>query len=111
MIFDWIRFGISALMMLAGLFALFTTTFGIFRFDYVLNRIHVAAKCDTAGLLLCLGSMMVMNGFNMVSRRLLILIVFVWISNPVASHLIAYLEVATHPKPEEKFEVSRYDLD
>jgi Multisubunit Na+/H+ antiporter, MnhG subunit len=108
---EWIRFAISALLMFAGLAALFTTTFGIFRFKYVLNRIHVAAKCDTAGMTLCLGSLMVMNGFNMTSMRLFLLIVFVWISNPVAGHLVAYLEVATNPKIDEEFEVIRDDID
>ena len=108
---DWIRFGISALMMLAGLLALLTTIVGIFRFDYVLNRIHVAAKCDTAGMLLCLGAMIVMSGFNMTSLRLLMLIIFLWIANPVAGHLIAYLEVATNPEIYEEFEVIRNDMD
>ena len=108
---EWIRFCVSALLMVAGLAALFTTTFGIFRFKYVLNRIHVAAKSDTAGMLLCLGSLIVMNGFNMTSLRLLLLIVFLWIANPVAGHLIAYLEVATNPRIDEEFEVIRDDLD
>ena len=108
---EWIRFGVSAIMMLLGLAALFTTTVGIFRFKYVLNRIHVAAKCDTAGMMLCLGSLIVMNGFNMTSLRLLMLIIFVWIANPVAGHLIAYLEVATNPRIDEEFEVVRNDID
>ena len=107
---EWIRFGVSALLMLMGLSAIFTTTFGIFRFKYVLNRIHVAAKCDTAGMMLCLGSLIVMNGFEITSLRMLLLIVFVWIANPVAGHLIAYLEVATNPKIDEEFEVKRNDI-
>ena len=108
---EWLRFGVSALLMLAGLAALFTTTFGVFRFKYVLNRIHIAAKCDTAGMTLCLGSLMVMDGFTMTSLRLLMLILFVWIANPVAGHLVAHLEVATNPAIEEEFEVIRNDMD
>jgi len=108
---DWIRFGIAAILMLAGIAALFTTMVGMFRFKYVLNRIHVAAKCDTAGMLLCLGSLIVMNGWNITSLRLLMIIIFVWIANPVAGHLIAYLEVATNPRIDEEFEVVRNDID
>lgn len=106
---EWVRFGVSAALMAGGIWALFTSTVGIFRFKYVLNRIHVASKCDTFGLLLTLGSMMVMSGFTMTSLRLLLLIVFVWIANPVASHLTAYLEVATNPRIDEEFEVIRDD--
>lgn len=110
MVWEWLRFGLSAVLMLLGLESLFVSTVGIFRFKYVLNRIHVAAKCDTAGMLYCLGSMIVMSGFTMTSLRLLLLVVFLWIANPVASHLIAYLEVATNPKIDEEFEVVRHDL-
>lgn len=109
MVLEWLRFGVAALLMLGGLWALFTTTVGMFRFHYVLNRIHVAAKCDTFGVLLSLGSLMVMSGFTVTSLRLLLLIVFLWIANPVSSHLIAYLEVATNPKIEEECEVMFLD--
>ena len=108
---EWVRFGVSALLMLMGLSALFISTFGVFRFKYVLNRIHVAAKCDTAGMLLCIGSMIIMNGFNITSLRLLLIVIFIWIANPVSSHLIAYLEVATNPRIDEEFEVIRNDVD
>jgi len=107
---QWIRFGFAAILMILGFIALLTTTFGIFRFRYVLNRIHVAAKCDTAGMLLCVGSVMIMNGFNVNTLRMLLLVLFVWIANPVAGHLIAYLEVATNPRIEEEFEVIRNDM-
>ena len=108
---EWVRFGIAALMMLLGLCVLSVTIFGIFRFKYVLNRIHVAAKCDTAGMLMCLGSMAVISGLSMTTLRLIMLIIFVWIANPVAGHLISYLEVATNPRIDEEFEVVRNDLD
>ena len=107
---EWLRFGVAALLMLIGLAALFTTTFGMFRFKYILNRIHIAAKCDTAGLTLCLGSLMVMNGLTITSLRLLMLILFIWIANPVAGHLVAHLEVATNPEITEEFEVIRNDM-
>lgn len=107
----WLRFGFAALLMALGLIALLTTTLGLFRFHYVLNRIHVAAKCDTLGILLTLSSLMVMSGLNMTTLRLLLLIVFLWIANPVASHLVAYLEVATNPDVEQECEVIYHDAD
>ena len=44
-----IRLVIAAVLILGGLFVLGIATLGIFRFESVLNRIHVAAKCDTLG--------------------------------------------------------------
>lgn len=40
-------------------------TFGIFRFEYALNRIHVAAKCDTLGSMLILAGLIISNRWNM----------------------------------------------
>ena len=107
---EWLRFAVALVMMAFGLVAFLTTSIGLYRYSYVLNRIHVAAKCDTAGMMLCLGSLIVKSGLTMTSLRLLMLIVFLWIANPVASHLIAYLEIATNPRIDEEFEVIRNDV-
>ena len=40
MIGEWIRFGVTALCVVGGLFALLTALLGLFRFDYALNRLH-----------------------------------------------------------------------
>ena len=50
MIGEWIRFGVTALCVVGGLFALLTALLGLFRFDYALNRLHAAAIADTLGL-------------------------------------------------------------
>ena len=42
-----IRFIISAVLMLLGLFVIFTAMVGNYRFGYVLNRMHVGATADT----------------------------------------------------------------
>ena len=104
-ILHWIRFIIAAVFLLGGLVILFAALVGMFRFDNVLNRIHVAAKCDTFGLLLIFSSMIVMSGWSMESLKLVIIIVFFWLSVPVSSHLIAHMELATNPEIKEEFEV------
>ena len=104
-VLHWIRFIIAAVFLLGGLVILFAALVGMFRFDNVLNRIHVAAKCDTFGLLLIFSSMIVMSGWSMESLKLVIIIVFFWLSVPVSSHLIAHMELATNPEIKEEFEV------
>ena len=47
---EWIRFGLTALCVLAGCFALLTAMVGLFRFDFTLNRLHAASIADTLGL-------------------------------------------------------------
>ena len=108
---QWMRFIIAALLMAAGLSTLLAATVGLFRFRYVLNRIHIAAKCDTFGILLTFASLMVIYGWNVILLKLLVIIVFIWIANPVSSHLIAHMEVATNPRNGEEYEVMHYDAD
>lgn len=87
---------IAGILILSGLFVLGIATVGIFRFSTMLNRIHVAAKCDTLGALLVLSGLMVLSGFNIVSLKLLLVIIFLWLCNPAASHLVARSEVKTN---------------
>jgi len=111
MIIEWIRFLAAGVLMISGLSALLVTTIGVFRFNYVLNRIHIAAKCDTLGILLVISSLIIVTGFNVSSLKMLLLVIFLWLSNPVSSHLIAYLEVATNPDIENECEVIPIDSD
>ena len=110
-ILQWARFILAAMLMLWGLLTLFATAVGLFRFDYVLNRVHAATKCDTFGVLLVFSSMVIMSGLNIASLKLLLIIVFLWVANPVSGHLVAHLEVSTNSKIREKCEVIRNDTD
>lgn len=89
---------IAGVLIVSGLCALGIALVGIFRFSAMLNRIHVAAKCDTLGALLVLSGLIVMSGVSIFSLKLLLVIVFLWLCNPVASHLLARSEVRTNPE-------------
>jgi multicomponent Na+:H+ antiporter subunit G len=102
---DIIRFVLAAFFLLTGLFVLGVATLGLFRLNYVLNRIHAAAKCDTLGAMLVLigVAILVWDGFTAI--RLFLLIMFLWLTNPVATHLIGRAEVLTNPYLEDECEV------
>lgn len=100
-----VRFAIAALFILSGLFVLGVATLGLFRLQYVLNRIHASAKCDTLGTLLILLGVVILIGFSFTSLKLLVLIVFIWLTNPAAVHLIGRAEVLTNPYIEDECEV------
>ncbi len=95
----------GTIFILLGLFIFGIATLGLFRFHYVLNRVHVAAKCDSlAALLVCVGLMFFANGIGPIIKLLLI-IVIVWLSNPVASHLVCKIEVETNENITDECEV------
>ena len=106
---EWIRFLIGGGLMLAGITTFVIEIIGVFRFRYVLNRMHAAAIGDTLGIGLALSGLIVMSGLNFTSLKLFLVVMFLWFSSPVSSHLIARLEVTTNEDKEEHFIVK--DLD
>ena len=84
MIGEWIRFGVTALCVVGGLFALLTALLGLFRFDYALNRLHAAAIADTLALGLVLLGVMVAVGFRAVLWKLVLVLVIQWCTSPLS---------------------------
>ena len=104
-----IRFIISAILMLLGLFVVFTAMVGNYRFGYVLNRMHVCATSDTLAAFFIISSLIVASGFNATSVKLLLMVAFLWFANPVASHFLAKTEIITNEKITEEVEVVYHD--
>ena len=97
---DMFRMIIGSIFLVSGLIFFILQILGVFKMKYVLNRMHAAAMGDTLGLGLSIIGLIVISGFNFVSFKLLLVLVFMWFSSPVSSHLIARLEVQT-PGGEE----------
>ena len=95
-IFDWIRLILGCSFLICGLVIFFTEIFGVFHFQYVLNRMHATAMGDTLGIASCMIGLMIFSGFNFTSLKLLLIVIFLWFASPVSSHVLARLEVATN---------------
>lgn len=102
---EMIRLILSHIFIMGGLFIFGVATFGLFRFDYILNRAHVAAKCDTLASLLIIIGLMIYSGFTNISLKMFIVLIFLWLTNPVATHLICETEVITNENIEKECEV------
>lgn len=107
--FEWVRFIAGAFLLLSGLAIFVIEMVGVFRFKYVLNRMHAAAMGDTLGIGFSLAGLILMNGLNFTSLKLFFVIVFLWFSSPVSSHLIARLEVTTDEEKEEHYRVVKLE--
>lgn len=90
---DWIIFGISSVLILAGLFMSVVSVIGLYRFDFCMNRMHAAAMNDTLGILLVLTGLMISSGFTLAMLKMLIIIIFFWFASPVSGHLLTKLQV------------------
>ena len=108
-VLQWVRFVIAVIFMLGGVTLLLTALVGMFRLDNNFNRIHVGAKCDTFGILLIFSSLIVMSDWRAASIKMIAIILFFWLTIPVASHLIARIEFITNPRIVDDFEVLHDD--
>lgn len=80
---------ISTVFIIAGLFFIVVGTIGLLRLPDFYSRMHATGKCDTLGVGLTLIGLIIFNGLNFISVKLLFLVIFIFIVNPVATHAIA----------------------
>lgn len=76
------------LLLIFGMIFFLLGTVGLFRFKDIYSRSHGAAKCDTLGALCCILALGIYSGINITTLKLFIVLVFLWITNPLATHLI-----------------------
>ena len=95
-ILNWIRFLAGTGLLLTGLGIFLLQIYGVFKFKYVLNRMHAAAMGDTLGIGASLIGLILLSGLNVTSLKMALIIVFLWLASPVSSHLISRLEVVTN---------------
>lgn len=100
---EWIKFLAGAIFLLLGMGIFLVEMIGVFRFKYVLNRMHAAAMGDTLGIGFSLIGLIIMSGLSFTSLKLFLVICFLWFSSPVSSHLITRLEVTTDENPEKHY--------
>lgn len=92
---DAIRYILAAVLILCGIGAAAISILGVFRFHFVMNRMHCAAIIDTVAMAGILGGLMVASGNMQYIPKLFAALVVLWVSSPVASHLVGKMEIST----------------
>ena len=95
---EWIRFIIGAVLIVSGVFSYAVAVAGVFKYKYVMNRMHAAGIGDTFGVGLMLLGLMVFSGLTFTTLKLLLVVAFLWFSSPTSTHMIARLEAMTGDK-------------
>ena len=101
------------MLTVTGLLFFFATTVGILRFPDFYSRMHAAGKGDTLSSLLMLLALALYNFHEvnlanlLVAAKILLIVVFIFMASPTATHAItdAGFEAGLKPwtkKPEEE---------
>jgi len=93
---------ITGIFLMVGCFFVVAASIGVVRFPDFYSRMHPAGKNDTLGQALILVGLIIYEGFSFVSIKLLLIIIFIFIVNPTATHAIAKAAYISGVKPWEK---------
>lgn len=100
-----IKLILGGILIVLGLIVVVTALIANFRFGYVLNRMQTGATADTLGTGLIILGLIVINGLTVTSVKLVVMILFMWIANPVQSHFLAKTEIISNENIREECEV------
>ncbi len=83
-----IQTALAVILMLGGAFFLVVSCLGLMRLPDYYSRNHAVGKSETLGIMLVLAGLAVYNGFTLTSFKLVLILIFVMIANPTATHII-----------------------
>lgn len=92
---------ISGICLMLGAFLIFTGGLGILRFPDFYTRVHAAGVTDTLATSLILIGLMILAGWGLVMFKLLLIMLFILITSPTASHALTKSALHGKLKPIE----------
>ncbi len=81
--------GLGILLISLGTLFLLIGSIGVVRLPDFYTRTHAMTKPDTMGLILTMSGLALLNGWNINSLKLFLVVVFVAMANPATSHALA----------------------
>lgn len=90
---------LGGILALAGSLLVLTGAIGIVRFPDVFARMHAAGIADSLGAALVLVGLALTQGLSTASARMLLILAFLWITSPTATHALARNALAAGLRP------------
>lgn len=90
---------VSWIAMIGGIFFILAGSVGLIRFPDFWSRLHAVSILDSAGVILFIAGMILHSGFNLISVKLAIIGVFLFITGPTASHAVANAAFVSGSRP------------
>lgn len=79
---------LSIIFIAGGLFFMTVGAIGLIRFPDFYSRVHATGKCDTLGEGMMLFGFILYEGMNLIAVKLLLLVIFIFVTSPTAVHAI-----------------------
>ena len=90
---------VSSLFITTGALSILVGLLGVYRMPDFYTRLHAASIIDTLGVMLILFGLILYYGLNIVSLKLLLILIFILITTPTAAHALAKSALHGNLKP------------
>ena len=90
---------ITAFFLAIGCFFILLASVGLIRLPDFYSRVHPAGKSDTLGQTMVLTGLIIYQGFSLESIKLVLIILFVFVTNPTATHALVKAAYLSGVKP------------
>ena len=99
--FEAIIEGLSWGFILSGSVFAVVGSYGTVRFPFFWSRLHAASITDSGGMILLILGMCLQAGASLITVKLLIIGVFMFITGPTATHAVANAAIISGLRPKE----------
>lgn len=80
---------LACIFLLGGFFFISVAAIGVIRLPDFYSRLHASGKSETLGMALSLIGLALYEGFNLTSAKLLLIMFFIMLANPIGTHMIS----------------------
>ena len=105
-----IRELIATILLLIGFFFIAISAIGVIRLPDFYSRLHSSGIGETLGLMISFLGLAVFEGFNLMTIKLLIVFLLVFLANPIGTHILGQAAIKSGLVPweiEEKEEADK----
>lgn len=92
---------LSWFFILSGAFFVVVGAVGTLRFPDFWSRLHAASVTESAGVLLVFAGLCIQAGFTLITVKIIIIGIFLFITGPTSTHAIANAALVTGLRPKE----------
>ena len=97
-----IRYAISALLLLAGLFFMVVSVRGVIKFPDFFSRLHAIGLGQSLGMGFCCLGLFIYQGVNITGLKIFMVLFVSMIAGPIGTHIVDRVAFREGLKKEEK---------
>ena len=92
-ILSWCLIGLGCFFVLIG-------ALGVLKLPEFWSRLHAASVVESAGMILLISGLCIQSGLSLITVKLILLIVFLFLTGPTATHAVASAALVSGMKPK-----------